>query len=307
MKNMPRVTVCILTYNPNYEELLETLRSVALQDYPGLQIVVSDDGSTNTYFDEAKQYLDSIGFSDYVFLAAMENQGTVRNVYKAVQAADGDYIKTISPGDSFIDNTILRRWVAHLQENGREWSFGEAVYYVRQPDGTASICQKAAHPQLLKVYQKRKDSACRWNYTVLDDIAMGAAILCRRERLLEYVQKIAGHVIYAEDNVYRMMMFDGIVGSYVPESTILYECAGGISSSGKVIWTKRLRDDWEEADRIMLENADLRDPLQAQMAKKIRSRYQCADMERKLRKLTERGRLRLELKRWLCMRLTGQE
>jgi len=43
---LPIVTVKILTYN-NFDYLEQTIESVFSQDYPNIELIVSDDGSLN--------------------------------------------------------------------------------------------------------------------------------------------------------------------------------------------------------------------------------------------------------------------
>ena len=58
-------------------------------------------------------------------------------------------------------------------------------------------------------------------------------------------------VRYAEDNMWRLLMFEGITPVYFPRAAVRYECAVGISASD--VWKKRLLDDWAAADRLMRE------------------------------------------------------
>ena len=86
------------------------------------------------------------------------------------------------------------------------WSFSEAVYYQGDPD-QKNYVSVGAHQQDLTLYIKHDSRLCRWNYTALDDIALGASIFSGTSLLKEYIDKIIDKVIYAEDNVWRKMMF----------------------------------------------------------------------------------------------------
>ena len=72
VKHMPKVSVCVVTYNPDKGKLMETLESIVKQKYDNLQIVLSDDGSKENFFDEAKTLLDGVEFTDYQLLPAVE-------------------------------------------------------------------------------------------------------------------------------------------------------------------------------------------------------------------------------------------
>lgn len=272
MSMKAEISVCILTFNPSKRKLLQTLESVLAQRNVDLQIIISDDGSANNCFDEAVEVMDKIGFHNYKLVPASENQGTVKNLEKALAAADGEYIKVISPGDCLIGKTVLSDWLEHLKKSKKLWSFCETQYYTVLEDNVPILCTQPAHPQLVDVYLKHDDSVCRWNYTVLDDIALGAAMLGRRDIMLSYIQRISHEVKYAEDNMFRLMMFDGIVADYYPVNAVLYEYGTGVSTSGDSKWSKRLQDDWNATDKIILSANTSDDKFKCRMQKAIKRR-----------------------------------
>lgn len=76
--------------------------------------------------------------------------------------------------------------------------------------------------------------------------------MLRRDLWLEYLEMLAGRVMYAEDNSYRIMMYRGEKFSYIPKSFLLYEYGTGISTGESQAWKERLRKDWQVTDQIML-------------------------------------------------------
>ncbi|MCC8174693.1 MAG: glycosyltransferase, partial [Odoribacter sp.] len=65
MKELYDVSALILTYNPNLQKLLMTLKSFLLQKGLLLQIVVSDDGSEENYFTEVERMFKKYNFTKY--------------------------------------------------------------------------------------------------------------------------------------------------------------------------------------------------------------------------------------------------
>lgn len=121
------------------------------------------------------------------------------------------------------------------------------------------------NPQMIEPYIKKDIPKCRWNYLVLDDIALGSAIICQRELLIGYLEIIANKVIYAEDNIYRLMMFDGVAADYYPDKVLFYECGAGISTSGDSKWGKLLMKDWIASTQIMLSRSNCNDVFQSKI------------------------------------------
>ena len=250
--NRFEVTVLVLTFNPNKDAMFLTLDSIICQEDVELEIVIADDGSVDNLYNEIKHYFNEKGFCNWRMIRNEINKGTVINLYSGLMISEGYYIKTISPGDALCGVKVLREWIDFNYRNKIAWSFSDAYYY-KMENNKKKLLKLDPHPNNIKPYLKRDDNQCRWNYVVLDDIALGATILCQWKLLVSYIERILYKVVFAEDNVFRLMMFDGIVGGYYPTETIWYEHGTGISTSKNQTWYNRLQNDWEVTDSIMLE------------------------------------------------------
>ena len=116
----PLVSVLILSYR-NLDGILPTLDSVLSQDYPNIEIVISDDG-TPGFEDFAPALASRVG--DYpefkrslVLNPIKENAGTVKNANAAIGLAHGRYIKTISPDDTFSVDCAISDYVGFMEGN----------------------------------------------------------------------------------------------------------------------------------------------------------------------------------------------
>ena len=274
-RKMSKISICVLTYNPVWEKLYKTLSSIITQEMIEFEIIVSDDGSNDNLFEDIKGFFEQNSFLHYKLIASNNNEGTVRNCLKAVQSSSGKYIKCLSPGDSMYTNTSLFEWVRELKNSNYRWSFSNVMCYKVGNDNNVETLSLKAHPQNVKCYEKEyiNIDICRWNYIVLKDIAVGAATLCERTLLLHYLELIKDRVIYAEDNVFRLMVFDGIYPLFFNSVGIWYEYGEGISTGNNIIWKEKLIKDWETATDIMLNRFNDFDDLQFKMKKTIQSRW----------------------------------
>lgn len=254
------VTVAVLTYNPDPGKLLATLRSVLLQEGIAFDIVIADDGSARKCFDAVKAFFAEEGFTGYQILENPENRGTVLNTLSAVEQSRGKFVKLISPGDLLAGKDILQRWVAGMQAHAAQLSFADAVYYVPTEDGPVAVANNA-YPSRTGCYRSGNLQAQRYQYLICEDWFLGAATLCRQETLLAYLQEIAGKVVYAEDNVYRLMAYDKIPVWYFPENAIVYETGFGVSTAGNDIWKQRLQKDRDACSALLLARCTGKDPL----------------------------------------------
>lgn len=274
--NLPKlqgydVSVVVVTYKPVWEKYKRTLDAILNQRDLKIQIVLSDDGSKDNLFEKCREYFAEHHFVDYIMLADDRNRGTVLNCYKGVKAVEAEYVHLTSPGDYLREEDTLKKWISFLKNSGKRWAFADVYYYHINEQGETVITSDLAQPQLVTPYLKHDDKLARYCYVCLGEQAVGAAVLSEKEVLLEYLERIIDKVVYVEDSIYRLMMFDGIVGEYFPKNAIMYEYGTGISTSGSEVWRKRIDRDWEQANQIMIENYDKKDKLQCQMVNVFRA------------------------------------
>ena len=108
-REKPLVTIAIPTFNRR--SLLErTLNSVLGQSYNNLEIIVSDNAST----DDTRAYLESITDARVKKLYSEKNVGMVRNWDKCLDNAHGAYFLLISDDDMLWDKNAVDLFVCSL-------------------------------------------------------------------------------------------------------------------------------------------------------------------------------------------------
>lgn len=281
------VSVIMATYNPVWEKCVFTLDSVIGQKGVRLELIIVDDGSADNLFAGFAGYFESKGFTDYRLIDHKENQGTVKNYLDGISAAKGRYIKLISPGDALFSESSLAEWIRFLDESGKSWSFADAVYY-GSFDGKAKINSTPLAPRVIDCYLEDDEPVCRWNYIVLEDLPLGAAILCDRSLFLEYLNIVTGKVIYSEDLSYMLMMFDGIVPAYYSKPCIFYEFGCGVSTSSDQKWRDRFLKDLREAELLIM-NKENKDTLQVKISNALTKMNSGNNSKKRLVKNMQKG------------------
>lgn len=101
------ISVCVISYNSS-STIIETLQSIANQSYPHLELIISDDCSTDntvqlcqTWIEENKQR-----FVHALFLTNDVNTGITANANRAYRAAQGEWIKAIAADDILLPTCI---------------------------------------------------------------------------------------------------------------------------------------------------------------------------------------------------------
>lgn len=247
---MVDVSVVIVTYNSEWKNLKRTLLSALKQKKISMQIVIADDGSKKTYKEEIKNIMKLYNFNEYIVLDNEINRGTVLNIANAMKFVTGKFTKTIAPGDCFFDEYVLYNWINYMLANESVVSFGDAVYY--SYNGKLNLYETKESPVNRSLYKTGKYSSQQFvDYVIANDTILGAAQMMKTDVLNEYLQIIKNKIIYAEDYMIRIMMYDGIRVIYYPGIVIWYEYGTGISTSKNSKWEKLLHKDFEESNNII--------------------------------------------------------
>jgi glycosyltransferase involved in cell wall biosynthesis len=100
-KNSPLVTVITPAFN-RASYLDETILSVLSQDYPHLEYIVLDDGSTDDTLKVIRKYEDRIRWDTH------KNMGETRTVNKGFSMAKGEIIGVVNSDDPLLPDSIRK-------------------------------------------------------------------------------------------------------------------------------------------------------------------------------------------------------
>ncbi len=97
--HQPRVSIITPAYN-RAAFLDETIASVLSQDYPNLEYIILDDGSTDNTREVVSQYGDRITFDSH------PNMGETRTVNKGFEMARGEIIGVVNSDDPLLPDAV---------------------------------------------------------------------------------------------------------------------------------------------------------------------------------------------------------
>ena len=249
-------SVIILTYNSDFSKTKKTINSILKQTNVSYEIIIADDGSRCTNFEEIENYFHEIHFTNYKLLTASKNRGTVINLYNAVQQAEGQYVKDISPGDFLFDSNVLNKILKLSKNENAPVCFGRALHYLKNENSYETIDRK--NPYFIKPYIQKSSKQIRHNYLVSRDPLLGAALIFDTMKLLNYLQLIIGKAIYCEDSVLNLFAAKGEKISFYDDYFIFYETNVGISSvSNMSKWGKLIYEDNKKVFSYLLSEHDI--------------------------------------------------
>ena len=116
----PLVSVCVVTYN--HAKFVERcLKSIFKQDYPNIQIVISDDCSPDGTAAKIHELLRGFS-SDHIAIKFFDNEknlGAHNNVIQALNACEGKYIAFCEGDDYWFDAAKLSRQIVFMEQDER--------------------------------------------------------------------------------------------------------------------------------------------------------------------------------------------
>lgn len=115
MEHQPLVSIIIITYNSS-EYVVETLDSALAQTYPNVEIIVTDDCSTDDTVAVCRQWISNHHDSGrHVNLVVAEhNTGVSGNCNRGFQSSHGEWIKVIA-GDDMLAPTAIEDYICFVR------------------------------------------------------------------------------------------------------------------------------------------------------------------------------------------------
>lgn len=127
----PLVSVTVITYNSS-KTVLETLESIKAQTYQNIELIVSDDCSTDNTVEICRKWIgqNKSRFVRTELLSVEKNTGVAGNCNRAEVACQGEWVKGIA-GDDILMPTCVQDCMDYVTEHpetevlfGRVRSFG---------------------------------------------------------------------------------------------------------------------------------------------------------------------------------------
>ncbi|QIB68172.1 glycosyltransferase [Aminipila butyrica] len=163
--NKPLVSALIVAYNSG-DLIFETIDSVLMQDYPNIELIISDDASKKGFDkQEIEEYIKKNrqrNIKNYKVFKNTENLGTVKHLENMREVAKGEFDISIAGDDVWIDNTVFSDFINRFIELGDAAEFIvsqvqmcdeklEKIISNFIPDDEIEIIKKGNQSQLLNI------------------------------------------------------------------------------------------------------------------------------------------------------------
>lgn len=169
-QNSPLVSIRVITYNSS-QYVKETLDSAYAQTYPNIEIIISDDCSTDNTVDICRQWVNQHKDSEkrIVLLESLKNTGVTGNVKRAFEACKGEWAKGIA-GDDILAPTAIEDYIDFVTKHpGTRHLIAKAVHF--KGDFQNSDLSK---PDVISQYLFREKVTAKFQYDVIRKVFWGS-------------------------------------------------------------------------------------------------------------------------------------
>ncbi len=219
---MKRVSVIILSYR-NLDSVMETAESVMLQDYPEIELIISDDASPD-YAEkqpglaEALEKKKGRNIREIIWVSHAENRGTVKNCNDAVRASHGEFLMTVAAEDTLAGPQVLSHLTEVLEETDGDLVFGRLRGITPEGKAVDHLLSCESDYDLLKSYtvEQTRNRLFARNF-------LPAPCAMKRRRLYEQNGLHPESIRLIEDYPYWLTLTgNGVKFYYLDEVAVIY-------------------------------------------------------------------------------------
>lgn len=225
----PLITVNILTYN-NFDYLEETINSVYFQDYPNIEIILSDDGSSNYDSDYIKKVTSKKpgNIRKLQIIHHEKNIGTVKNLNNCIRNANGDFFIGLASDDMFYEATTISKTVNFfLKSNALIVTSKRLAYDKNMQNEIVVLPTDSDISYLLEQRDFLFERLCISNFI------SGACTFYSKKLFDKYGLFDESYILLEDYPYYMKLSRQNEKIHFYDEITVKYRL-GGISTSGKV-------------------------------------------------------------------------
>lgn len=222
--HFPLITVIVPTFR-KFDNLQTLVNSIFGQDYPNIELIISDDGSEE--FDSSyiqailRKRPDNIKMLSVIHHPI--NVGTVKNLNYAIKNSHGDYVFLIGQDDSFVDRNVFEKI---------RRSFGEALVVTGIKVLYSEDKNDFLGEEPLRFYWPLFDSRLLYRFLAFSgNIICGACTYYKREAFIRYGLFDERFRVLEDFPFYLLLLRQKERIKFIELKTTKYSL-GGISSGG---------------------------------------------------------------------------
>ena len=152
---LPLVSVIALCYNQE-KYLIETLNSIINQSYQNIELIITDDYSTDDSIKEIQQWINQNNVK-CTFKKNKKNIGICKSLNNAIKLVKGEYLNLIACDDILLPNKIKNQVEQFNQSDAKSAVVYSDTYIIRNQKSSLKFLEnilKITSPPSGNVYNK---------------------------------------------------------------------------------------------------------------------------------------------------------
>lgn len=227
-----KISICIPQFN-RIEFLVESLTRIQLQEYANIEVVVSDDASTDTTYDAIEQLVITYRFP-IVYGRNEVNKGYDYNWRKTIEMASGDYVLILGNDDSLNNKNGIGRLVEIIEKH----HFPDLGFcnFIEERTGN-TVFNRASNTEVIEgnVLVASKFYSC---------FGFVGGLIFNRKKFLEYNTNKCDGSVYSQIYIAVLMIASGKRMISIAEPLIVKDIL--VNSIFRHSYRNRLAKDWKD-------------------------------------------------------------
>ena len=182
IENNPLVSIIVITYN-SAKYVLETLESAKAQTYQNIELIISDDASTDNTVEICRQWVEENKerFVRTEIITVPENTGIPANCNRGVKAAKGEWVKLIA-GDDILYYSCVTTFMNSKTTNSKIL-LCELIDF--ENDLTLNLSEQNESNNINPLFIQAKNAQEQFIYFLKGNYIPGSATFFERNKMLE--------------------------------------------------------------------------------------------------------------------------
>lgn len=241
--NKPLVSVIVVAYQSS-KFILETLESIKAQSWENIELILSDDGSTDETVSIGLKWLNEnqSRFVNTRFLTVAQNTGIPANCMRGFEATQGEWIKFIGADDILLENCIADNMKVVQQKKDITFVISNLV----EIDESGRIIRVSPENTGLNYFMQNQGSKkeqlkayARW-----PAFLNTPTFFYKRELLIDSFKSDYNIKIFEDTSVIFSIINKGARIFYLKKPTVKYRIHNNAISRSEKFETKRERESY---------------------------------------------------------------
>ena len=243
----PLVSAVVFAYR-NLDEFEYTVQSILGQDYPEIELLISDDGSPDFAQHKAQivNYIEQNkkdNLKSYEVYTLAKNGGSVKNFNQGIRRAKGEYVVGVAMGDRYADGTVFSTYVHALRTSGKRMAVSRSRLVTQEYEFLDEVRPDDAMQKKLEKMTAQQLFCLTLSTEVIKPVGM-----CFEKALFEEVGPVDERIRLIEDLPWTLAVTKNGYAPCFIDRVMTHYVVGGIS--GKMTYNPAFYDDLRTAIEV---------------------------------------------------------